>query len=50
MHEGKMCPVAIKVLSDRTDPQRQKELVEEARLLATVSHLHCVRYLIADIH
>ncbi|CAH8608356.1 unnamed protein product [Schistosoma rodhaini] len=38
-------PVAIKVLSDSADPQTNKELLEEAKVMATVDHPCCVRFL-----
>ncbi|VDP65031.1 unnamed protein product [Schistosoma mattheei] len=38
-------PVAIKVLSDSSDPQTSKELLEEAKVMATVDHPCCVRFL-----
>ncbi|KAF8570470.1 hypothetical protein P879_04249, partial [Paragonimus westermani] len=38
-------PVAIKVLSDSADPQTNKELLEEAKVMATVDHPCCLRFL-----
>ncbi|CAH8649912.1 unnamed protein product [Dicrocoelium dendriticum] len=38
-------PVAIKVLSDAGDPQTNKELLEEAKVMATVDHPCCLRFL-----
>ncbi|KAF5400585.1 hypothetical protein PHET_06094, partial [Paragonimus heterotremus] len=38
-------PVAIKVLTDSADPQTNKELLEEAKVMATVDHPCCLRFL-----
>ena len=35
--------VAIKILQDATSPSRNKELLEEARVMASVNHPCCVR-------
>ena len=36
-------PVAIKVLSEGTSPNQNKELLEEARIMASVVHPCCVQ-------
>lgn len=38
-------PVAIKVLQDGTSPNQNKELLEEARVMASVEHVCCIRIL-----
>lgn len=38
-------PVAIKVLSDSTSPCQNKELLEEARVMASVENPCCIRIL-----
>ena len=38
-------PVAIKVLQEGTSPNLNKELLEEARIMASVVHPCCVRIL-----
>jgi len=43
--ENVKIPVAIKVLSDGTSPSLNKELLEEARVMASVDHPCCVRIL-----
>lgn len=43
--ENVKIPVAIKVLSDGTSPSLNKELLEEARVMASVEHPCCVRIL-----
>ena len=43
--ENVKIPVAIKVLQDGTSPSQNKELLEEARVMASVDHVNCTRYL-----
>ncbi|XP_061163896.1 epidermal growth factor receptor-like isoform X2 [Saccostrea echinata] len=43
--ENVKIPVAIKVLSDSTSPSQNKELLEEARVMASVEHPCCIRIL-----
>ncbi|XP_048773673.2 epidermal growth factor receptor-like isoform X3 [Ostrea edulis] len=43
--ENVKIPVAIKVLSDSTSPSQNKELLEEARVMASVEHSCCIRIL-----
>ena len=38
-------PVAIKILTDSTSPAHNDELLEEARIMASVHHEHCLRIL-----
>jgi len=38
-------PVAIKVLQEGTSPSLNKELLEEARIMASVYHACCIRIL-----
>ncbi|XP_067930070.1 epidermal growth factor receptor-like isoform X2 [Watersipora subatra] len=41
--ENVKIPVAIKVLQEGTSPHQNKELLEEARVMASVDHACCVR-------
>ena len=43
--ENVKIPVAIKVLQDGTSPNQNKELLEEARVMASVEHVCCIRIL-----
>ena len=43
--ENVKIPVAIKVLQEGTSPSQNKELLEEARVMASVEHPCCVRIL-----
>ena len=43
--ENVKIPVAIKVLQDGTSPNQNKELLEEARVMASVEHACCIRIL-----
>ena len=43
--ENLKIPVAIKVLQDGTSPGHNKELIDEARVMASVDHTCCVRIL-----
>ncbi|CAH1790477.1 unnamed protein product, partial [Owenia fusiformis] len=43
-NEGVKIPVAIKVLQEST-PNQNKELLDEARVMASVEHTYCVRIL-----
>ena len=36
--------VAIKILNEGSQPGEEREFTEEARLVASVSHIHCVKY------
>ena len=38
-------PVAIKVLQEGTSPNQNQELLEEARVMASVEHPCCIRIL-----
>lgn len=38
-------PVAIKVLSEGTSPSENRELLEEARIMASVDNEYCIRIL-----
>ena len=44
-NENVKIPVAIKVLQESTTPSQNKELLEEARVMASVDHPYCVRVL-----
>nr|KAG5713347.1 hypothetical protein BaRGS_024895 [Batillaria attramentaria] len=44
-NENVKIPVAIKVLQDGTSPNQNKELLEEARVMASVEHACCIRIL-----
>lgn len=41
--ENVKIPVAIKILQDGTSPHLNKELLEEARVMASVDHICCLR-------
>ena len=45
MNENVKIPVAIKVLQEGTSPNQNKELLEEARIMASVDHPCCIRIL-----
>ena len=38
-------PIAIKVLQEGTSPNQNKELLEEARIMASVDNVNCIRIL-----
>lgn len=44
-NENVKIPVAIKVLQDGTSPNQNKELLEEARVMASVENACCIRIL-----
>ncbi len=46
-HQGQQVkiPVAIKVLTDSTNPTENKEFMEEVRVMAAVAHPACIRIL-----
>ena len=43
--ENVKIPVAIKVLQEGTSPNQNKELLEEARIMASVDNINCIRIL-----